>query len=177
MADVLQGDPFAVMGSDVGQDGADPAVILGVVYGQAGSGLHMEKQQLPEGKKGQEDVKLPGSRTVLVKGDQPEDALLSLLVPVLGSVQGQGRQLRRLKQGKDTVLLDQAVFIAVDQPGIKGNGEIAAVMVFDPASRMKGPGAAEQGLALLQMEGLMVHPVVDLPLLDQGQLDLRMPVP
>ena len=75
------------------------------------------------------------------------------------------------------MLLNQAVFIAIDQPGIKGDGNIAAVMVCNPASGMEGSGTAEQGLALFQMEGLVVYPVVDLSFLDQGQLDLRMPVP
>ena len=73
--------------------------------------------------------------------------------------------------------LQQAVFIAVNKPGRKGDRDIVAVLMVYHISGVKGITVAEEALSLFQHIFFVVYIIFDLSGLKPGQFDLPVPVP
>ncbi|MPN53226.1 hypothetical protein SDC9_200890 [bioreactor metagenome] len=73
--------------------------------------------------------------------------------------------------------MKQAVLISVDEAGMKGDGQIVAVLPVLHVAGMEGVAVAEQPLSLRKKVFLVVDIILHLPGYDPGKLDLRVPVP
>ena len=76
----------------------------------------------------------------------------------------------------DVADVDQTVFVAVEQFGIKGNGSIAAVHMAVALSGVQNVGVPKKYLAFFQMKGIMVDMVKHFSMGNQSDFDFRVPV-
>ena len=174
---ILQIQMGGVMLRNIFQNLTNSFMVLVVRRSNRCSAVTVVIKQLPEFLQLGQNFHFVELRAGFVEGNNFANQIDCLQMPGLGTIKMNAGEGKILRDRIDVFLLDQAVVVAVDQPGIKGDGRVDTVLIFIHFSHMKCIGIAEYGLSLPDMEGLIIEVIEHFALFHQSQFDFRMPVP
>ena len=131
----------------VGQNLLDPVVFQGVFPGYLGLVGNMLQKKPPHGLQADGNVKLIKIRLFFIQSNDVEKIFAKGPVPGLTLVDTDGREQRILNDRIYIFAVNGALEKSVNQPGIKGYGNVGAVLLIFHCARVKGTGVVKYNIS------------------------------